>query len=996
MRVTGILVAAMCVWLAWASPAPAQVLAPPFDDAYRLLDLGAPPDVPANLGGLTLKQGTTDRLLIGGFANAAGGALYEIGVIRDSEGHITGFEGTAARFADADNIDGGVAYGPGGTLFLSRYPLTQLGQTRPGSATTDKIIDLRQHGVSESLGALAFVPAGFPGAGSLKLASYIGGQWYDAEVVPDGIGTFDLAGVTPIDGAVLSGPEGIAYVNPGSAEFAAPSVLVSEYSSNRVSVFEVDAAGDPIVATRRDFVTGLTGAEGAFVDPVTGDFLFSTYGGGNRVVVVRGFARAATLSVVTAVVNDDGGGLSPEAFTVHVRRDGQDVAGSPQQGSASGTPYTLTADVEHVVQAEPVPRYTITYAGDCTADGRVTPAEGVERRCVVTADDDKPTASVTVQTQVDGGAWEPQDFIVHVRDDGADVPGSPQPGSEAGSPVPLFAGRYVVAQDAARGYATTVGGDCAGDGSIELADGQHRTCIVTNRAVPLGAGAVIETYGPGRTDGDYGLAEPNLDETRGYLLDPSNFGPQGMVGRPIVVAPGVRVANERTLGGVDVFFTGWTPTGSYSAEEKTALRDFVLDGGTLIATTDDTDHTMVDAFGLTQGGGTGNPTSNTITASGHPIADGPFGAVTAFNQYFNTGHYPVLGPAHEVGRNVFGTSLAVIERGVLGPGSGAAIFVSDVDVFSNSAFAGAAVNAAMIKNLFAFAIGEEGRPALAIGDAAAAEGTGLTFTVRLSRAATQVVRVHYATADDTATAPSDYTAASGDLEFAPGETAKAVTIGVSADGAVEADERFTVSLSGAAGARLADSVGVGTILNDDAPVVSSSSQELPPPEAGEEVNALPKSGTVRVKVRGSNRFVDLDEASQIPVGSVVDTTKGRVTIVAAGDQRADFYDGIFRLSQGKGAEPLTTLTLVEKLSCPKGGKAIAAAKKKRRLWGDGSGKFRTKGKHSAATVVGTRWLVEDRCRSTLTKVTRGKVRVRDFGKRKNVLVRAGKQYVARG
>jgi Legume lectin domain len=181
------------------------------------------------------------------------------------------------------------------------------------------------------------------------------------------------------------------------------------------------------------------------------------------------------------------------------------------------------------------------------------------------------------------------------------------------------------------------------------------------------------------------------------------------------------------------------------------------------------------------------------------------------------------------------------------------------------------------------------------------------------------------------------------------------------------------------------------------PPAAEARQELPEPEAGEEVNALPKSGTVRVKVAGTNRFVELEEGQQIPVGSVVDTTKGRVTIVAAGGQQADFFDGIFRLSQGKGAKPLTTLTLVEALSCPKAGRAVAAAKKKkkRRLWGDGSGKFRTEGKHSAATVVGTRWLVEDRCASTLTKVTRGKVRVRDFVKRKNVVVRAGKQYVAR-
>ena len=136
---------------------------------------------------------------------------------------------------------------------------------------------------------------------------------------------------------------------------------------------------------------------------------------------------------------------------------------------------------------------------------------------------------------------------------------------------------------------------------------------------------------------------------------------------------------------------------------------------------------------------------------------------------------------------------------------------------------------------------------------------------------------------------------------------------------------------------------------------------------------------------------------QIPVGTTVDTLKGRVTLVAAGGQTADFYGGIFKIGQGKGSKPLTTLTLVEKLSCPKAGNAIAAAKKKkkRRLWGDGSGKFRTKGKHSAATVVGTKWLVEDRCKSTLTRVSRGLVSVRDFAKRKTVSVRAGKKYVAK-
>ena len=67
----------------------------------------------------------------------------------------------------------------------------------------------------------------------------------------------------------------------------------------------------------------------------------------------------------------------------------------------------------------------------------------------------------------------------------------------------------------------------------------------------------------------------------------------------------------------------------------------------------------------------------------------------------------------------------------------------------------------------------------------------------------------------------------------------------------------------------------------------------------------------------------------------------------------------------------------------------------RKLWGDGKGRFSTKGRYSSATVRGTKWLVIDRCDGTLTRVLRGVVRVRDFRKRKTVDVRAGRTYLAK-
>jgi hypothetical protein len=178
--------------------------------------------------------------------------------------------------------------------------------------------------------------------------------------------------------------------------------------------------------------------------------------------------------------------------------------------------------------------------------------------------------------------------------------------------------------------------------------------------------------------------------------------------------------------------------------------------------------------------------------------------------------------------------------------------------------------------------------------------------------------------------------------------------------------------------------------------------QLPPPTPGETANVFKAKGKVRIKLPGSSKYIDLESAQQVPVGTSFDTSKGRVTLIAAANnlgktQKAWFYQGVFKFSQSHGKKPRTTLTMTGKLQCGGGGKANAAAKKKRkrRLWGDGKGRFTTKGRHSAATVVGTKWLVEDRCNGTLTRVVRGKVRVRDFKRHKTIIVKAGHSYFAK-
>ena len=71
-------------------------------------------------------------------------------------------------------------------------------------------------------------------------------------------------------------------------------------------------------------------------------------------------------------------------------------------------------------------------------------------------------------------------------------------------------------------------------------------------------------------------------------------------------------------------------------------------------------------------------------------------------------------------------------------------------------------------------------------------------------------------------------------------------------------------------------------------------------------------------------------------------------------------------------------------------------KPKRRLWArDKGGRFRTKGNNSVATVRGTRWVTTDTCAGTRTTVTEGSVSVRDLRRKRTVIVRAGKSYLAR-
>jgi CSLREA domain-containing protein len=168
------------------------------------------------------------------------------------------------------------------------------------------------------------------------------------------------------------------------------------------------------------------------------------------------------------------------------------------------------------------------------------------------------------------------------------------------------------------------------------------------------------------------------------------------------------------------------------------------------------------------------------------------------------------------------------------------------------------------------------------------------------------------------------------------------------------------------------------------------------------------AGGARASQKGG-AFTPLTQPREIPIRSTIDTRGGRARITSSksgteGDiQDGVFSSGVFQVLQSRRARAkgLTSLKLKggSFANCrarrAEAGAARLSKRAVRRMRGNARGRFRTRGRHSAATVRGTKWTVTDRCDGTLTKVKRGRVAVRDFRLRRTIVLTRGKRYLAR-
>jgi hypothetical protein len=178
------------------------------------------------------------------------------------------------------------------------------------------------------------------------------------------------------------------------------------------------------------------------------------------------------------------------------------------------------------------------------------------------------------------------------------------------------------------------------------------------------------------------------------------------------------------------------------------------------------------------------------------------------------------------------------------------------------------------------------------------------------------------------------------------------------------------------------------------------------PMLGSSVVVHAVAGRVLIRRPGSGRFARMATRAEVPFGSEIDASHARIALTSAlpseRTQTGRFGGGRFQLRDGrKGYVDF----YLRGRACPRsrphahvGSASAASARRRRRnhLWGhDHGGRFRTHGRHSQATVRGTRWLVADRCDGTLTLVTKGSVVVRDTVHHRRLVLHAGERYLAR-
>ena len=469
------------------------------------------------------------------------------------------------------------------------------------------------------------------------------------------------------------------------------------------------------------------------------------------VVAGTGYAVDANASEATMTVEDDDGAAENAAPTGLPT-----IAGTAQVGE------TLTASSADIADADGFANATFAWqwiANDGTADADIAGATGTSY--TLTAAEVGKTVKVRVVFTDDGGTQE-----TLVSEASAAV-------AAALPVVSVGAAASPVTEGAAAVFTLSRTGDAASALTVTVS-------VSEDGAVLSGTPASAVTFGAGSDEATLSVATD----------DDSVAEADGRVTASVVAGSGYGVEANASAAAVDVYDNDEAATTPTTAVETLWTSTLTVEsiGGVLLGTV---------------GGG------NALSPDGWSEDGEPFEVeqLYYFPQYSELAFTLSVAPSETGQLTLHLDDLQVQLRG--SPGVRYFYWVVDHPGWQ----AGQAV-AVKLTRTDPDAAPEAG-PGLSVADARVreAEGAALSFRVTLDAAQASTVSVRYATADGTAVAGADYETAFGMVRFAPGETAKTLSVGVLNDAHDEGSETLTLALSRPFGAELADGTATGTIVN---------------------------------------------------------------------------------------------------------------------------------------------------------------------------------------
>ena len=333
-----------------------------------------------------------------------------------------------------------------------------------GLVTDENAFGLQVDGGSVDHGVTNTYDAGSHTVSELGLAGYAAGTWggdcaadgsIDLALDQDAVCTITNDDISPTLKVVktIINDNGGLITDPDAFMLTIDTELVSSGAVNNVS------AGDHTVSE-----TNLAGyAAGTWGGDCAADGSITLALDQDATCTITNDDISPTLTVIKTVINDNGGLADPDDFNLTV--DGGAVLSGATNDFPAG---------DHNAAETNLPGYSAgTWGGDCAADGSITLALDQDATCTITNDDISPTITVNKIIVNDDGGLVTDENAFGLQVDGGSV--------DHGVTNTYDAGSHTVSELGLAGYAAgTWGGDCAADGSIDLALDQDAVCTITN------------------------------------------------------------------------------------------------------------------------------------------------------------------------------------------------------------------------------------------------------------------------------------------------------------------------------------------------------------------------------------------------------------------------------------------------------------------------------------------------------------------------------------